>query len=229
MIRAILENVNRELLSRKAERLPEDEYSHMKYLRWLPLMRFDVERYHLENYGSVFCMHTTTKMGMELLTLSFMPGEGKTLPYLLMDIMEMKKKRCVFVEYYACGNQDLQCEDLKGVWEMYKDLPEYEEKPGWYIAEREPYSLIKTGEKEQLISMAVDSVSAYLSMIEKNGTDQKYPEQLRAFRERMITDGNPSSKTLNMLLGKEGADRFMREIVMPIPKNEERSAVRGQF
>lgn len=209
--------------------MPEDEYSHMKYLKWLPLMRFDVERYHLENYGSVFCMHTTTKMGMELLTLSFMPWEGKTLPYLLMDIMEMKKKRCVFVEYYACGNQGLQCEDLKTVWEMYKKLPEYEEKPGWYIAEREPYSLIKTGEKEQLISMAVDSVSAYLSMIEKNGTDQKYPEQLRAFRERMITDGNPSSKTLNMLLGKEGADRFMREIVMPIPKNAERSAVRGQF
>ena len=112
---------------------------------------------------------------------------------------------------------------------MYKDLPEYEEKPGWYIAEREPYSLIKTGEKEQLISMAVDSVSAYLSMIEKNGTDQKYPEQLRAFRERMITDGNPSSKTLNMLLGKEGADRFMREVVMPIAKNAERSAARGQF
>ena len=157
-------------------------------------------------------MHTTTKMGMELLTLSFMPGEGKTLPYLLMDIMEMKKKRCVFVEYYACGNQNLQCEDLKDVWEMYKDLPEYEEKPGWYIAEREPFSLIKTGEKEKLISMAVDSVSVYLSMIEKNGTD-----------------GNPSSKTLNMLLGKEGADRFMREIVMPIPKNAERSAERGQF
>lgn len=209
--------------------MPEDEYSHMKYLKWLPLMRFDVERYHLDNYGSVFCMHTTTKMGMELLTLSFMPGEGKTLPYLLMDIMEMKKKRCVFVEYYACGNQSLQCENMEAVWERYKDLPEYEEKPGWYIAEREPYSLIKTGEKEQLISMAVDSVSAYLSMIEKNGTDQKYPEQLRAFRERMIADGNPSSKTLNMLLGKEGADRFMREIVMPIPKNAERSAVRGQF
>ena len=229
MIKTILEDVGEELLSHRAERLPEDEYSHMKYLKWLPLMRFDVERYHLENYGSVFCMHTTTKMGMELLTLSFMPGEGKTLPYLLMDIMEMKKKRCVFVEYYACGSQNLQCEDLKDVWEMYKDLPEYEEKPGWYIAEREPFSLIKTGEKEKLISMAVDSVSVYLSMIEKNGTDQKYPEQLGEFRERMITDGNPSSKTLNLLLGKEGADRFMREIVMPIPKNAERSAERGQF
>jgi hypothetical protein len=40
---------------------------------------------------------------------------------------------------------------------------------------------------------------------------------VKEFRERMIRDGNPSSKTLEMLLKKDGAERFMREAVMPIP------------
>jgi hypothetical protein len=34
----------------------------------------------------------------------------------------------------------------------------------------------------------------------------------------MITDGNPSSSTMEKLLGKDGAEKFFREVVMPITK-----------
>ncbi|MBQ8994712.1 MAG: hypothetical protein IJ091_02745 [Oscillospiraceae bacterium] len=216
MIASILKET-KELLARSgAVKRPEDQYSHMRYLKWLPIMRFDVERYDLEGYGTVMSMHTTTKMGMELLTLSFMPGEGLAVPYLLMDSMSMKSKKCVFVEYYGCGNDHLEEKKLREVWEQYRELPDYAEKPGWYIAEREPYSLIKSGTEEQLCDMAADSLKAYLLAVESATRDPEYPPQLKKFRERMIRDGNPSSKTLKMLLKKEGADRFMREVVMPL-------------
>ncbi|MDO5137465.1 MAG: hypothetical protein Q4D71_03295 [Oscillospiraceae bacterium] len=216
MIKTILEFTEYTLIKAGAKKLPEDKYSHMKYLSFLPFMHFYVYQYELEGFGHVMSMHTTTKMGMELLTLSFMPNSGKNLPYLLMDSMTMKDKRCVFVEYYGCGNRDLNDAALKKVYEEYRSLPDYNEKPGWYISEREPYSLIKAGTEEELTGMAEASLDAYLSSIDSSVVDPGYTRQLEAFRKRMIEDGNPSSKTLEMLLKKDGAVRFMKEVVMPL-------------
>lgn len=216
MIKTILEFTEYTLIKAGAKKLPEDKYSHMKYLSFLPFMHFYVDQYELESFGHVMSMHTTTKMGMELLTLSFMPNSGKNLPYLLMDSMTMKDKRCVFVEYYGCGNRDLNDAALKKVYEEYRSLPDYNEKPGWYISEREPYSLIKAGTEEELTGMAEASLDAYLSSIDSSVVDPGYTRQLEAFRKRMIEDGNPSSKTLEMLLKKDGAVRFMKEVVMPL-------------
>ena len=216
MIKTILEFADYSLIKAGARKLLEDKYSHMKYLSFLPLMHFYVDQYELEGFGHVMSMHTTTKMGMELLTLSFMPNSGKNLPYLLMDSMTMKNKRCVFVEYYGCGNSDLNDAALKSVYEEYKSLPDYDEKPGWYISEREPYSLIKTGTEDELTEMATASLNAYLSSIESSVVDPGYTIKREAFRKRMIEDGNPSSKTLEMLLKKDGAVKFMKEVVMPL-------------
>lgn len=216
MIQKILNKTEDLLKEYGAEKQPEDKYSHMKYLKFLPLMNFYVDRYELEGYGHVMSMHTTTKMGMELLTLSFMPGSGRNLPYLLMDSMTMKSKRCVFVEYYGCGNTELNDTALKEVFEKYKSLPDYDEKPGWYISEREPYSLIKSGTEDELSEMAAASLEAYLSSVESAVIDPDYTKKLEAFRTRMIEDGNPSSKTLEMLLKKDGAVTFMKDVVMPL-------------
>lgn len=216
MIQSILNKTEALLKEYGAKKQLEDRYSHMKYLKFLPLMHFYVDQYELDGYGHIMSMHTTTKMGMELLTLSFMPGSGKNLPYLLMDSMTMKSKRCVFVEYYGCGNRDLNDAALKEVFEKYKNLPDYVEKTGWYISEREPYSLIKSGTEEELTEMAAASLEAYLSSIDSAVVDPGYTMQLDAFRARMIEDGNPSSKTLEMLLKKDGAVKFMKEVVMPL-------------
>ena len=199
-----------------SEKLPEDDYSHMKYPRLLPLMNFTVDRYRIRDFGHLMIMHTVTKMGMELLTMSFMPSEGVCVPYLLIDAMSMKKKRCVFVEYYGCGHEDLDDGMLEKLYESYKVLPDYEEKENWYIHERMPYSLIKTGREDHLIKLCHDSVKCYLLQMQKAHWDSEYKKELAAFRERMISEGNPSSKTLEMLLKKDGAIRFMKEAVMPI-------------
>ncbi|MBR5386292.1 MAG: hypothetical protein IK142_01775 [Clostridiales bacterium] len=196
--------------------MPEDRYTNMKYPRLLPLMRFRVDRYKVPGFGSVMLMHTTTKMGMELITMSFMPSELVSLPYLLVDAMTMKKKRCVFVEYYGCGMEGLEDKALRDVYEKYRDLPDYQEKENWYIKERTPYSLIKTGEPEKLEDMAADSIKAYLSSVGSANVIPEYKDKLQAFRERMIVDGNPSSKTLNMLLKEDGARTFMETVIMPL-------------
>ena len=199
--------------------LPEDSYTNMKYPKLLPLMRFRVDRYQVSGFGYVMLMHTTTKMGMELITMSFMPSECITLPYLLVDAMSMKKKRCVFVEYYGCGMEELADDALKDVYDDYRDLPDYDEKDNWYIKERLPYSLIKTGESDQLINMASDSIKAYLGSVSAAKFIPEYKDKLKAFRERMIVDGNPSSKTLNMLLKEDGARTFMENVIMPLKEN----------
>ena len=196
--------------------LPEDRYTNMKYPKLLPVMRFRVDRYSIRGFGQVMVMHTTTKMGMELITMSFMPSECVDLPYLLVDAMNMKKKRCVFVEYYGCGMEEFTDDALKDVYDDYRDLPDYEEKENWYVKERMPYSLIKTGEPDELISMTEDSVRAYLGSISHTRFIPEYKDKLRSFRERMITQGNPSSKTLNMLLKEDGARTFMESVIMPL-------------
>ena len=198
------------------QKKPHDCYSEMKYPKWIPLMRFYVDQYEIPSFGTLMTMHTKTKMGMELLTLSFMPGCGMDLPYLLIDAMEMKKKRCVFVEYYACGEEGLRDEKLQDVHSRFNGLPEYPEKPNWYIGEREPYSLIKSGTAEELLKMTEESLKAYLETIKEGELRPGYREKLSAFRERMIKEGNPSSRTLEMLLNKDGAVTFMKEVVMPV-------------
>lgn len=209
------------LLKSNAVLLPEDEYTNMKYPSLLPLMRFRVDQYNIDGFGHVMMMHTTTKMGMELLTMSFMPSESVNLPYLLIDAMSMKKKRCVFVEYYGCGEEDLIDHSLKEVYDKWGFLPDYIEKDNWYIKERRPYSLIKSGEENELTDMALDSVRAYLGSISEAKIVSEYEDKLRNFRERMIVEGNPSSKTLNMLLKRDGARVFMERVIMPIMRKED--------
>jgi len=199
--------------------LPEDCYTDMKYPKLLPLMRFHVDRYSVPGLGYVMIMHTVTKMGMELITMSFMPSECVDLPYLLLDAMSMKKKRCVFVEYYGCGMEELSDDALKDVYDDYCGLPDYEEKENWYVKERMPYSLIKTGDTDDLVCMAADSVRAYLGSAASARFIPGYGEKLRSFRERMITEGNPSSKTLNMLLKEDGARAFMESVIMPLKED----------
>ena len=200
----------------KCSALPEDGWTDMSFPNLIKLMKFRVDRYSLEGFGRLMTMHTTTKMGMELLTMSFMPSGGLTVPYLLMDAMSMKKKRCVFVEYYGCGEEDLKSGALEQLYETFRLLPDYSEKPNWYVGERESYSLIKSGTEMQLTDMAVRSVEAYLSLIPQAHEDKEYRNKLAAFRQRMIDEGNPSSSTLHLLLGRTGAERFMKQAVMPI-------------
>ena len=216
MIKEMLDEFHELMSDKFISKLPQDKYTHMSYPRLFHLMDFDVECYRIVGFGSAMAMHTTTKMGMELLTISLCPGEGCCLPYLLMDSMSMKKKCCSFVEYYGCGYDELNDAELRRVFRRFKELPDYEEKKGWYISEREDYSLIKSGEPDQLVLMVKESLEGYLGSVKGSHTDLLYRDHLEQFRERMIREGNPSSKTLNMLLGKEGAERFMRDIVMPI-------------
>lgn len=200
--------------------LPEDGWTEMSFPRLIKLMKFRVDRYSLKGFGQLMTMHTTTKMGMELLTMSFMPSGGLTVPYLLMDAMSMKNKRCVFVEYYGCGREDLQSGALEELYETFRLLPDYSEKPNWYVGERESYSLVKSGTEKQLTDMAVRSAEAYLSLIPQAHEDEEYKRQLADFRQRMIDEGNPSSSTLHLLLGRVGAERFMKQAVMPIEGEE---------
>ena len=216
MINEMKEEGRSSLLRYGARKIEDIRYAHMKYPKLISMMDFYVDRYEIEGFGLVMSMHTKSKMGMELLTMSFMP-DGMTLPYLLIDAMEMKKKSCVFIEYYGCDCDGL-CEDkLRDVYEKYKDLEDYEEKDNWYIRERRDYSLIKKGDNNELLDMVRDCLDAYLSSIKDAVYDEDYKRKLMDFRDRMINEGNPSSKTLELLLKKEGAARFMKEVVMGFP------------
>ena len=108
------------------------------------------------------------------------------------------------MEYYDCTASGAEAGNLPAVREAYADVPEYSEKPAWDIAERMPCSLIKgttDGSEQRLKEMVRDSVRAYLELSKKAARDPKNTEGLRSFQMRMVREGNPSSDTMEKVLG----------------------------
>lgn len=196
------------------------EYASMKYPKLIPFMRFTTKRYRLEGFGSIMVMSTNAMGGlMKLLTASFTPNEGGNVPFLLVDCMAMKKKKLAYVEYYDCTGKKLCFDKLTGLAEKYANVPDYAEKDAWYIKERMPASMIKGGENvdpSTLLELAERSIDAYLDLAKKADKDELNKNGLKAFQGRMVTEGNPSSGTMNKVLGEEGQVKFFRDYVMPV-------------
>ena len=199
--------------------LPQDNYTDFAYPKFIKLMKFHTDRFEVTEFGSFMTMHTKTAFGMELLTASFTPGKGRTVPYLLIDIMTMGKKRTVFVEYYDCTKSCPEMPSLSKVHDSFNYLSDYIEKPHWYIGDRAPYSLIKCGSKADesaLHDMIIESIKAYSLEISKAEASIDNLKGLSSFRDRMISEGNPSSSVLEKVFGKDGAADFFRSCVMPM-------------
>lgn len=197
-----------------------DAYSKMRWPKLLPLMKFDVTRYQVDGFGHLMLMRTRAMGGMmQLCTVSMTPSEGLSVPYLLIDCMTMKQKRTVFVEFYDCTKDGVKDHELDALRERYARIPDYPEKPAWYISERMTCSLIKgveDGKEEELKQMLSDSVRAYLSVCDRAEKNEENLKGLKAFQERMIQNGNPSSSTMEKVLKKDGAEHFFRTVVMPV-------------
>lgn len=199
--------------------MPQDGYTNFAYPKLLKLMKFHTERFQVAEFGNFMSMHTKTAFGMELLTVSFMPGTGKSVPYLLIDIMTVGKKRTVFIEYYDCTKEHPEMKELSRVHDQFDHLPDYKEKTHWYVSERAQYSLIKCGtdaDESALHDMIIESVKAYSLEVSEAASDDDNLQGLFAFRDRMINEGNPSSSVLEKVFGKDGAADFFRTCVMPM-------------
>ena len=198
-------------------------YAQMRYPRLLPLMRFSSRRWRAEAFGSVFCLSTRAMGGrMQLCTFVCTPNLGTDLPVLLIDAMRFGKKRAAFVEYYDCTAHGAVCGPMQAVFARFRDLPDYAEKPAWYIASRAPYSLIKGGaDGARLEAMLRETAAAYGEAA--LSAQARRPENLAGlarFAERMVREGNPSSATMSRVLGRAGAETFFRTAVMPVSDRE---------
>ena len=197
-----------------------DKYRSFSYPKFIPMMKFNVKQYKIGGFGGLMTMLTDTPFGMQLLTCSFMPYEGNKVPFLLIAIMIMNGKKIVFAEYYDCTAEKTPQPLLVQVHEKYKSLPQYKEKPAWYISERTEYSLIKSldkdAERHLLSGFIADSVRAYKKSALDAGKDIGELEGLISFRERMIKEGNPSSAVLKKVFGETGAAEFFKTCVMPL-------------
>lgn len=204
---------------RSAE-VTQDKYRSFSYPKFIPMMKFEVRQYKIEGFGGLMTMLTDSPFGMQLLTCSFMPYEGNKVPFLLIDIMIMNGKKIAFAEYYDCTAEKAPQPLLMKVYEKYKNLPQYNEKPAWYIGERTEYSLIKSlgasGDRHLLSRFVADSVRAYKSSAMAAEKDINELEGLISFRESMINEGNPSSAVLRKVFGEKGAEEFFKCCVMPL-------------
>lgn len=197
--------------------LPVGGYASMTYPKFPPLMRFRVRRYAVDGFGNVSVMYTRAMGLMQLATLVFTPNLGGSVPLLLADVMAMGKKRAAFVEYYDLTKDGARVPLLEEAAAPYRGLPEYPEKPAWYVGERAPYSLIKGGsDDDALCRMLRDAFAAYGKTVaactERSDANLA---GLSAFIDRMATDGNPSDATMTRVLGADGAKRFYTQVVMP--------------
>jgi len=203
-----------------AREITPPEYTAMKYPKFPPMMRFTSHQYALGGFGNLFTMDTRAMGGlMKLSTMAFTPSSGTAVPFLLVDAMEMGGKALAYIEYYDCTAAGAPMPESQGQRQEFAALPDYEEKPAWYIARRTPYSLIKGGkgaDGDALAAMARTCLGRYLRAAREAPADPANLEGLRAFRHDMIHLGNPSSATLEKVLGKEGAERMFRAAIMPI-------------
>ena len=191
------------------------KYAVLKYPKYFSMMKMRVFRYDLPDYGSIMVMNTSMMGLMKLNTLSFTPNEGKDVPFLLIDTMSMMKKRLAYVEFYNTTEKDFP--SLYALKKKYQDISDYQEKPAWYVKERMEGSLIKCRikkDEEGLMDMVLYALSLYKNEIDKADVDIDNVKRLSSFSDRMIKEGNPSSSTLQKVLGREQAEDFFRKIVM---------------
>ena len=182
-----------------------------------PMMRFHLEQYEGKDLGNLCVLRTKAMLGlMNLVTVVVTPNTGRNVPFLLIDTMDMGKKHLCYVEYYDCTADGADRDLLLAASAPYGDVADYAEKPAWYVSERMEGSLIKTGEKARLEQMATDALTAYREQAAAAPAKAENLTKLKAFQERMVKEGNPSTAALTKTLGKEGAEDFFRTVVMPV-------------
>ena len=182
-----------------------------------PMMRFHLEQYEVGGLGNLCVLKTKAMLGlMRLTTVVVTPNTGKNVPFLLIDTMDMGKKHLCYVEYYDCTADGADKDLILAASAPYGDVADYAEKPAWYVSERMAGSLIKTGDKAQLIQMAADALAAYREQAADAPVKPENLPGLKAFQQRMVKEGNPSTAALTRTLGKEGAETFFQTVVMPV-------------
>ena len=182
-----------------------------------PMMRFHLEQYEVDGLGNLCVLKTKAMLGfMRLMTVVVTPNTGRNVPFLLIDTMDMGKKHLCYVEYYDCTAEGADRDRLLAASAPYADVANYAEKPAWYVSERMEGSLIKTGNKARLEQMATDALTAYAEQAAAASVKQENIEGLRAFQQRMVREGNPSTAALTRTLGQEGAETFFKTVVMPV-------------
>lgn len=196
------------------------KYVKMKYPKLLPMMKFSVSQYEVKGFGYITTVDTNAMFGlMRLSTIVFTPSDGCSVPFLLIDTMDMKNKHLAYVEYYDCAAEPSVIEGSDKYVEKYSGIPDYAEKEAWYIARRTPYSLIKGGENipaETLSTMVINCVKDYLDALKTAPKDNKNILGLKEFQHDMMTLGNPSSDTLSRVLGDDGAREFFEKVIMKL-------------
>ena len=200
------------------ERFPLKDVTPEKYRTMGNLMmRFRLEQYAAQGLGNLCVLRTRVMLGlMELTTVVVTPGSGRNVPFLLIDAMDMGKKHLCYVEYYDCTAAGADRDLLLAAGAPYADVADYAEKPVWYVSERMAGSLIKTGDKARLDKMARDALEAYVAQAAAAPVKAENTAGLKAFQERMVREGNPSTAALTRTLGREGAEVFFRTVVMPV-------------
>lgn len=201
------------------EKVDIKEFKTLKYPKLISFIKMKVEKYKVPNYGYIMIMNTSCMGMMKLLTISFTPSTGINVPFLLIDTMSLSKKRLAYFELYDTTNKNNDFSTLRFLKDDYSNIEDYQEKQAWYVEKRMLGSLIKISNKkdeEKLVNMLEDALKRYKDVIDNEIQDLTNIERLKEFSSQMKTLGNPSSKTLNMVLGKEKAQQFFDEIVMPI-------------
>lgn len=194
-------------------------FAAFRYPKVLPLMRFAVEQYEAD-FGNLATMDTVAMGGlMRLSTVVFTPAQGQDLPVLLLDAMTMGKKALCYVEYYDNTARGVHLPEMDTQRAEFAALPDYAEKPAWYVERRMPCSLIKGGSgvaEAALSAMALTCVRRYLQAVGSAGIRADNLPGLRAFQREMAERGNPSSGTLERALGAETARAFFQNVIMPV-------------
>lgn len=197
--------------------------SKFNYPSHVPILKFNVEQYKVNNLGNIAILKGKGVAFMELITIVFTPSIEMDIPFLIIDFVKIMNKRTVFVEFFE--NHVIQRNNikelegkLKSISFKYNTIENYIEKPNWYVPLRNKYSPLKKGKKENdsvLYEMVFEYLDIYLNYVKQITPNIKSKKniELEKFLNDLIIKKNPSSFIIERALGKDEAKKFFEEII----------------
>ncbi|MDO4493732.1 MAG: hypothetical protein Q4C53_07615 [Clostridia bacterium] len=220
---AMIADLKEMLLKKAGEAFHVEQRSvgNCKSLKWpalLPMIRYETETYRMEGFGALTVMEGKIIGAIRTMTCMLTPFEGAAVPAVMLDVMEVKEKSTVFIEYFDKTAQGAEMSAFEELSEKYADVETYPDSPVWYNAERAACSLIKISPAQQvgkLVDMTKDFLDNYFPMAQSAEKSAENIPGLTAFSEKMAEGGTAAMEVMKKRFGTDGAKEFYRTVFVP--------------
>jgi hypothetical protein len=205
-----------------------DVYQTVHPWKTLKLIKMRAENFQTDELAHITMLNTDILGFMKMYTLLIRPDYGYNLPIMSVDVMIMGGNRMYYIEFIdPTGVPDAALDsyyDSLGVWQA--KLQQMEQRPitEWQKPLLHPYSIhIQSDASHDVWLQEVFQayLDAYLAMVRAAepvdaATSTKVQAGIEGYVTRLLNEGGPAVDTFKMLVGDEGQQVFVRQVMFGV-------------